>query len=173
MFADKHKEAENKSFEDFAKQMVEKSLGGFGCVGCGRRVMFSDDIGTKHRNHCPYCLSSKHVDEKVSGDRESSCNGVMVPIAITFKKEGLDKYGKEKKGDVMIVHECSLCGEISINRIAADDDEGVILSIFSSSKEMDEGKKKKISDAEIDILESDDDKKELYVRLFGKGIGTF
>jgi len=37
--------------------------GGFRCAHCGRQVA-ADAPGTHHRNHCPWCLWSVHLDER-------------------------------------------------------------------------------------------------------------
>ena len=81
----------------------------FVCKVCGCTVV-SAGAGTDHRNHCPYCLSSKHVDSS-PGDRASKCGGAMLPIAIWVKKDG----------EWALVHRCSQCGKMNTNRIAADD----------------------------------------------------
>ena len=47
----------------------------FTCRVCGRLVV-PEAAGSGHRNHCPNCLSSLHVDEE-PGDRASDCGGVM------------------------------------------------------------------------------------------------
>ncbi|MEK7129489.1 MAG: RNHCP domain-containing protein, partial [Patescibacteria group bacterium] len=38
------------------------------CEHCGTSVM-----GGRYNNHCPSCLWSKHVDDKIPGDRASDC----------------------------------------------------------------------------------------------------
>ena len=43
----------------------------FTCKVCGR-VCTPQNAGSDHRNHCPNCLSSLHVDEE-PGDRASDC----------------------------------------------------------------------------------------------------
>ena len=43
----------------------------FTCKRCGRLVV-PEGAGSDHRNHCPYCLCSVHLD-KASGDREADC----------------------------------------------------------------------------------------------------
>src|ERR1051325_10548144 len=101
----------------------------FECCHCSLEVTPAPDMGTRHRNHCNHCLWSKHVDT-APGDRASQCGGCMEPIGVTLKHEGTDKYGKEKLGDVMLVHHCTTCGHININRIAADDPEDFIMSVF-------------------------------------------
>jgi len=107
----------------------------FICSHCGMNVPLDFNIGTKNRNHCPKCLYSLHVDDKISGDRRANCGGKMEPIAVTFKQEGLDKYGTEKQGEIMLVHRCKRCGKININRIAGDDDAELIFEIFNQSKD--------------------------------------
>ncbi|MFA4999303.1 MAG: RNHCP domain-containing protein [Parcubacteria group bacterium] len=141
----------------------------FICCNCGKQVESSEDIGTAHRNHCPHCLSSLHLDKEISGDRAANCGGCMTPLGLTFKKEGIDKHGREKRGELMIVHKCSKCGKISINRLAADDDEIAIIALFNKSLELSFEVIEKISKEGIDILRSED-KKEVFIKLFGKGI---
>lgn len=66
--------------------------------------------GSDHRNHCPNCLSSLHVDVE-PGDRASGCGGVMEPIAVWVRKGG----------EWAVIHRCRRCGALSSNRTAADD----------------------------------------------------
>ena len=47
----------------------------FTCKNCGRLVV-PEGAGSNHRNHCPNCLYSLHVDIE-PGDRESDCGGHM------------------------------------------------------------------------------------------------
>lgn len=82
----------------------------FICSNCTKKVSF-EAPGTHHRNHCPFCLCSIHVDGSVSGDRSSTCLGIMDPIAKFYKK----------KDEEVIVHKCRKCGFIRYNRIAGDD----------------------------------------------------
>lgn len=79
------------------------------CEHCGQAVGPLEH-GT-YRNHCPFCLWSKHVDREGPGDRESDCGGLMEPI-------GLDQNGK--KGFVL-VHQCLTCGHEQRNKAAPDD----------------------------------------------------
>lgn len=81
----------------------------FICFNCKRQVSLQAP-GTKNRNHCPFCLHSLHVDDKV-GDRKSSCEGDMAPIGKVFKLDG----------EEVIVHQCAKCGFQRKNRIAGDD----------------------------------------------------
>ncbi|WP_293895481.1 RNHCP domain-containing protein, partial [Sphaerochaeta sp. UBA5856] len=55
----------------------------FICVHCGMPVS-GLAWGTKHRNHCPHCLYSRHVDMR-PGDRACLCKGTMQPIALWQK----------------------------------------------------------------------------------------
>ena len=56
----------------------------FTCKVCGRLVVPAG-AGSDHRNHCPNCLHSLHVDIE-PGDRESDCGGIMEPIAVWVRK---------------------------------------------------------------------------------------
>ncbi len=102
----------------------------FTCDHCGSTVRIHPHMGTGNRNHCPFCLFSKHVDQDTPGDRNALCMGPMTPIGLTFKHEGKNKYGQTRQGELMIIHECRTCGKTNINRIAADDNETVILSLL-------------------------------------------
>ena len=58
----------------------------FTCKVCGR-ICTPQNAGSDHRNHCPNCLSSLHVDEE-PGDRASDCGGIMEPVAVWVRKGG-------------------------------------------------------------------------------------
>lgn len=58
----------------------------FTCRVCGRPVV-SVGAGSGHRNHCPNCLSSLHLDDE-PGDRTADCGGVMDPVAVWVRKTG-------------------------------------------------------------------------------------
>ena len=75
--------------------------------------------GGKHRNHCPYCLYSRHVDGRASGDRAGACGGLMAPVGAFVRP----------KGEHVVVHRCLGCGFERYNRIAADDDFALVLSL--------------------------------------------
>lgn len=111
------------------------SFGDFKCAHCHVIVSSAHFLsGVNNRNHCPYCLWSCHLDLYASGDRLSACKGQMKPIGLTMKN-GRNKYRLDQRGELMLVHECIECGDLSINRIAADDDPSTILGIFQSSAE--------------------------------------
>ena len=142
---------------------------GFECAHCHQWVDCRKYIGTHFRNQCPHCLWSKHVDEKKSGDRLTLCRGNMEPIGLTFKKEGFDKYGRPRQGELMVIHQCQDCGQITINRIAADDDPQVILKIFEDSKNINQEVLYKLKEESIRLL-TKEDKNEVVTQLFGKRI---
>ena len=77
-----------------------------------------DGASSEHRNHCPYCLHSLHVDIE-PGDRESDCGGVMEPISVWVRN----------KGEWAIIHRCKRCGDLSSNRVAADDNPVKLMGI--------------------------------------------
>lgn len=58
----------------------------FTCRVCGRLVV-PNGAGSDHRNHCPYCLTSMHLDIE-PGDREADCGGAMEPVAVWVRKNG-------------------------------------------------------------------------------------
>ena len=89
----------------------------FNCAHCGQPVV-PETFGTEHRNHCPWCLWSKHVDD-VPGDRSADCGGGMEPVAVWARKGG----------DWAIIHRCRSCGELHSNRIAGDDNELALVSL--------------------------------------------
>ena len=89
----------------------------FTCKVCGR-VVTPEGAGTNHRNHCPNCLSSLHVDDE-PGDRGADCGGIMDPVAVWVRKNG----------EWAIVHRCRVCGKMSSNRVAADDNPMKLMSI--------------------------------------------
>ncbi|PKM61117.1 MAG: RNHCP domain-containing protein [Firmicutes bacterium HGW-Firmicutes-4] len=89
----------------------------FFCRNCGSVVSFTG-AGTKHRNHCPHCLFSLHVDV-LPGDRSANCSGLMEPISVWIRKNQ----------EWAIIHRCRRCGHLSSNRIAADDNPIMLMSI--------------------------------------------
>ena len=108
------------------------TCGDFRCAHCHQIVSSAHLLsGVNNRNHCPYCLWSRHLDLYSAGDRLSACKAPMQPVALTAK-HSRNKYG-QGRGELMLVHQCSDCGDLSINRIAADDDAHTLLGIFSVS----------------------------------------
>lgn len=80
---------------------------GFVCANCQKKVL--PLINGSYRNHCPYCLYSRHVDIQ-SGDRKSPCGGLMKPVRIQYKS----------RKRIQIVHRCLRCGIEKMNKIAED-----------------------------------------------------
>ena len=89
----------------------------FKCKVCDYLVI-PHGAGSGHRNHCPYCLSSQHLDNE-PGDREADCGGVMEAIGVWVRK------GSEWA----IIHRCRICGHLSSNRSAADDSPLKLISV--------------------------------------------
>ena len=89
----------------------------FLCTHCNRAIPGTAP-GTAHRNHCPHCLWSLHVDLR-TGDRRSACRGPMEPFAI----------GIQGNGEWSILHRCRRCGLIRTNRIAGDDNDVLLVSM--------------------------------------------
>ena len=111
------------------------TFGDFKCSCCHVLVSSAHILsGVDHRNHCPFCLWSCHLDLYAAGDRLSACKGQMRPIGLTLKR-GRNKYRREAGGELMLIHQCVDCGTLSINRIAADDDASIIIAVFLESIE--------------------------------------
>ena len=109
------------------------SFGDFRCAHCHVIVSSAHLLsGVNNRNHCPYCLWSCHRDLFAAGDRLSACKAPMKPIGLTMKK-GRNKYQREPRGELMLIHECVGCQTLSINRIAADDDSATVMTVFEKS----------------------------------------
>ena len=69
------------------------------------------------RDHCPYCLYSKHLDIN-PGDRLNNCLGLLKPIDI-------EKF----KNTYKIIYKCEKCGKFHKNVMANDDDINMIIKI--------------------------------------------
>lgn len=89
----------------------------FTCKVCGRLIV-PEGAGSGHRNHCPNCLCSLHVDDE-PGDRAADCGGVMEPVAVWVRKNA----------EWALIHRCRICGKLTSNRIAADDNPMKLISI--------------------------------------------
>ena len=86
----------------------------FICENCGKEVK---TLNYTARDHCPYCLYSKHIDI-LPGDRKNTCLGLLKPI-------GIEKFRDTYK----IIYKCEKCGELHKNIIAKDDDMDVIIKL--------------------------------------------
>ena len=126
--------------------------GGFKCVHCCQRISSNPlHSGVNNRNHCPYCLWSRHLDLQQAGDRLSACKAPMQPVGLTAKR-ARKKYGQERPGELMLIHLCVDCGKLSINRTAADDDAGLLLDTFEGSFQIDHELMKRFESFGIEIL---------------------
>ena len=86
----------------------------FICEKCGQNVT---TLNYTARDHCPYCLYSKHVDI-LPGDRKNTCLGLLKPI-------GIEKF----KDTYKIIYKCEKCGQLHKNIIAKDDDMNLIIKL--------------------------------------------
>ena len=117
---------------------------GFKCGHCHVYISAEPMLcGVNNRNHCPYCLWSKHLDLYQAGDRLAACKSLMRPVGLAFKRTR-KKY--EAVGELMLVHLCIECGRMSLNRIAADDNVEKVWEIYTLSWE-------KQSQGEIGMLD--------------------
>ncbi len=86
----------------------------FICSNCKKYV---EKLNYTSRDHCPYCLYSKHVDIN-PGDRLNTCKGLLIPIDI-----------EPFKGTYKIIYKCEKCGTIHKNIIATDDNMDKIIEL--------------------------------------------
>jgi DNA-directed RNA polymerase subunit RPC12/RpoP len=116
---------------------LNNTSGDFVCLSCGASVSANTILsGVRNRNHCPYCLASRHMDQFEAGDRLSACKSRMMPVGLTLKRT-TNKYAGYGHGELMLVHRCDDCGKLSINRIAADDDGSTLLAVLEQSAGLD------------------------------------
>lgn len=90
----------------------------FVCESCKKKVL---PLGYTARDHCPYCLYSKHVDIN-PGDRLNTCKGLLKPI-------GIEKF----KDTYKIIYKCERCREMHKNIIANDDDMDLIIELSKNN----------------------------------------
>lgn len=84
----------------------------FTCDMCGTFVE-----GTGYTDHCPNCLTSKHVDIN-PGDRRETCHGLMEPIAYSPKKD-------------RIYYRCTRCNNISRVKSTSKDNTQLLTELSS------------------------------------------
>ena len=92
----------------------------FVCENCGKKV---PKLGYSCRDHCPYCLYSKHVDIN-PGDRAETCQGELEPVSLEISS---------KKGYV-IIFKCKKCGMIRKNKAAKDDNMDLIIKLSANNE---------------------------------------
>ena len=86
----------------------------FVCVTCEKEVPRHPNSS---RNHCPYCLTSLHLDIE-PGDRAEQCQGVMEAIGL-----------ETKEGKIQIIFECQTCKVRRKNITAPDDDQEKLIEL--------------------------------------------
>ena len=89
----------------------------FICENCGKDVKKSNYTA---RDHCPFCLYSKHVDNN-PGDRANTSKGLLKPI-------GIEKF----KDSFKIIYKCEKCGEFHKNIVHDDDNSDLIIELSSN-----------------------------------------
>lgn len=86
----------------------------FICDNCNKHIL---PLGYTARDHCNYCLYSKHVDI-LPGDRMNPCKGLLKPI-------GIEKF----KNTYKIIYKCEKCKELHKNIMANDDNYDLIIEL--------------------------------------------
>jgi hypothetical protein len=141
---------------------------GFICKHCHAFVTTAPFLsGVQNRNHCPYCLWSRHVDLHAAGDRLCACKSPMQPVGLTAK--AVNKKYAARSGELMLVHLCTECESLSINRIAADDIPETIFGIYGSSDKLEPSLQKRLANEGIHLLQ-EKDSETVQAQLFGQRI---
>ena len=86
----------------------------FICDNCKKYV---NKLSYTARDHCPYCLYSKHVDIN-PGDRLNTCTGLLKPIDI-------EKF----KNTYKIIYICEKCWQTHKNIMAKDDSIDLLIEV--------------------------------------------
>src|SRR5689334_1914124 len=76
----------------------------FVCVNCQKNV---PPLKSGCRNHCPFCLTSLHVDIN-PGDRSNKCGGLMDAV----------RYEIDAQKGLMLCFKCRRCGVLGRNKAA-------------------------------------------------------
>ncbi len=134
---------------------IQVRAGEFRCLQCGALVTADPFAsGVNNRNHCPYCLCSRHLDLHTPGDRLSACKGKMQPVGLS-RKPGRNKYARfasHASGELLLVHLCSECGRVSLNRLAADDDPEQVEAVFRAASHLDLETRSRLALAQVSLL---------------------
>ena len=97
-------------------KLFTKVLEDFTCEMCGALVH-----GNGYTNHCPECLTSKHVDIQ-PGDRACDCGGLMPAVSVDVKN-----------GEFVLVQKCEKCGHIRRNKIWENDSKKALRALMSGT----------------------------------------
>lgn len=141
----------------------------FKCLHCQSYVSAAVWLaGVQNRNHCPYCLWSRHLDLFEAGDRLAACKAPMRPVGLTLKRSR-NKYASVSVGELMLVHLCTDCSRISINRLAADDVSATMIEVYEDSLTASIWLQEQMDDIGITLLDSNS-KELVYRQLFGQRV---
>lgn len=170
LFFPPHERVETRSKAEqrwSARRGAPAAEGSFRCIHCGAQVAASPlYAGVRNRNHCPYCLWSRHLDLYAPGDRLCACKAPMRPLGLTIK-DSRKNYACQDGGELMLIHACGECGHVSINRIAADDMAERIYALYEQSLEKLKAVKQLIAGQPIRLL-GEGDRRLVQARLFGR-----
>jgi len=94
----------------------------------------------------------------------------MQPIGLTIKRSR-NKYAGERDGELMLIHRCTICAKVAINRIAADDCATAIMQIFGSAAQASAACQTELDSMGVSMLVTSD-AELVSKRLFGKRYET-
>lgn len=90
----------------------------FICENCKKKV---EKLYYTARDHCPFCLYSKHVDI-LPGDRKNQCHSLLKPMSI-------EKF----KDSYKIIYRCLKCKQVHKNIMANDDNIDLIIELSKNT----------------------------------------
>ncbi len=94
----------------------------------------------------------------------------MQPVGLTTKRTR-NKYAHERDGELMIIHRCSECAKVVINRIAADDSAAALGELFAGSCLANAALQAELDNSGVSLLTERDGDLVLR-RLFGRAAWT-
>jgi hypothetical protein len=126
----------------------------FTCLHCRNFVSTHPILsGVNNRNHCPYCLYSRHLDLLEPGDRLAACKAGMRPVGLALKRSNKKYAGL---GELLLIHLCEECGRVSLNRMAADDDPDLVFEVYTRSFALDASARIYLCKSGVEVLQAED-----------------
>lgn len=92
----------------------------FECINCKKKIKPAPKTC---RNHCPYCFTSLHVDDKTPWDRSSQCWWIMSPQKYIIKH-----------WEIKVLFVCSKCQKQHRNKTTEDDNISKLIETINTNQ---------------------------------------
>ncbi len=106
----------DRYFDKEERRNFVRKVEDFKCGRCGMEIK-----GNGYTDHCPKCLWGRHVDEKIPGDRASTCRKMMEPLRVLYEK-----------GDYKIQYKCLGCQHQFTVKADKNDDREELLKLINN-----------------------------------------